>query len=162
MKREEVLRSPAYWFEHEQNELFRQVHEYMEREGINRTELASRLNVSKGYVSQILNGNFNYTLKKWIELCLAIGVVPAGYKKVDEVIKEEKDSIAKTEYECYVTEKAGGIFKHWINITDNDTFNTSNMNWLSCTEITKASSNTLVGNVDFAKASSYLELVHQE
>jgi transcriptional regulator with XRE-family HTH domain len=89
MKREDILRRPAYWFEHEQNELYRQVIEYMERENINRTELANRLNVHKSYVSQILNGNFNYTLKKWIELCLAIGVVPGGYKKIEDVIKED-------------------------------------------------------------------------
>ncbi|CAN5174478.1 hypothetical protein BH09BAC6_BH09BAC6_16790 [soil metagenome] len=89
MKRDEILRRPAYWFEHEQNELYRQVTDYMERENINRTELAKRLNVTKGYVSQILNGNFNYTLKKWIELCLSIGVVPNGYKKIEDVIQED-------------------------------------------------------------------------
>lgn len=89
MKREDILKSPAYWFEHEQNELYRQVVEYMERENINRTELADRLNVHKSYVSQILNGNFNYTLKKWIELCLFIGVVPNGYKKIEDIFKED-------------------------------------------------------------------------
>jgi len=89
MTREQALKHPAYWFEQEQNELFRQVSDYMQREKITRTQLAKRLNVSKGYVSQILNGNYNYTLKKWIELCLAIGIVPAGYKRIDDIIKED-------------------------------------------------------------------------
>jgi transcriptional regulator with XRE-family HTH domain len=90
MTREKLLKSPAYWFEYEQNELFRQVTEYMERENINQTELAAKLNVSKGYVSQILNGNFNYTLKKLIELCLAIGLVPEiKFTKVEDVIKKD-------------------------------------------------------------------------
>ena len=90
MTREKVLKSPAYWFEYEQNELYRQVIEYMERENINQTELAGRLNVSKGYVSQILNGNFNYSLKKLIELCLSIGLVPQiKFMKIDDVIKKD-------------------------------------------------------------------------
>ena len=90
MTREKLLKSPAYWFEYEQNELFRQVTEYMDKENINQTELAAKLNVSKGYVSQILNGNFNYTLKKLIELCLAIGLVPEiKFTKVEDVIKKD-------------------------------------------------------------------------
>jgi len=102
MNREDILKRPAYWFEHEQNELYRQVTEYMERECINRTELSKRLNVSKGYVSQILNGNFNYTLKKLIELCLAIGIVPGEYRKIEDVIradiefaKSKKDKVSE-------------------------------------------------------------------
>lgn len=103
MTREELLKSPAYWFEYEQNELFRQVSEYMERENINQTELAAKLNVSKGYVSQILNGNFNYTLKKLIEVCLAIDIVPKiKYNKVEDVIKE--DSQLKSHYDNYPSE----------------------------------------------------------
>lgn len=91
LTREDLLKDPDYWFEGEQNELFRQVSEYMERENINQTELAKRLKVSKGYISQILNGNFNYTLKKHIELCLSIGLVPKiSYKSIVDVIKEDK------------------------------------------------------------------------
>ncbi|RKR84839.1 DNA-binding XRE family transcriptional regulator [Mucilaginibacter gracilis] len=92
MTREKLLRSSTYWFEFEQNELFRQVYQYMAEENINQTELAKRLNVSKGYISQILKGNFNYTLKKLIDLCLAIGIVPhIGYKKVEDIINEDVD-----------------------------------------------------------------------
>ena len=95
MTREKLLKSPAYWFEHEQNELFRQVVKYMADENINQTELAKRLNVSKGYVSQILNGNFNYTLRKLIEISLLIGVVPQiKYTKVEDIIEEDKETKA--------------------------------------------------------------------
>jgi len=90
MKREDILRHPAYWFENEQNEIYSQVTDYMEREGINQTQLAEKLSVGKSYVSQILKGNYNFSLKKWIELCLAIGIVPAGYKKIEDVIQEDK------------------------------------------------------------------------
>ena len=90
--RESLLRKPIYWFDHEQNEIFRQVTYYMEREGINKTELAKRLNVSKGYISQILNGDFNYTLRKLIDLSMAIGLVPEiKYTPIADVIKADAE-----------------------------------------------------------------------
>lgn len=76
LQTQELVRTPEYWMETIQNELYRQVKYYMEEKGINQTELAKELNVTKGYVSQILNGNFNYTLNKLIDLSLAIGVAP--------------------------------------------------------------------------------------
>ena len=89
--REELIKSPEYWFEEAQNELFRQVTTYIEKEKINQTQLAQRLNVSKGYISQILNGNFNYTLKKLIEISLTIGVIPKiQYKPIAQELIEDR------------------------------------------------------------------------
>jgi transcriptional regulator with XRE-family HTH domain len=89
--REELLSSPEYWFAEAQNELFRQVIEYMERENLNQTQLAERFGVSKGYISQLLNGEFNHSLKKLIEISLSIGVVPRiKYKTVSQVLAEYK------------------------------------------------------------------------
>ena len=76
ISRKQMLQSSGYWLEEAQNELYRQVTGYMKKEGINQTELAARLGVSKGYISQVLKGEFNYTLNKLIELALAIGKVP--------------------------------------------------------------------------------------
>lgn len=91
MTREELLRSPEYWFENAQNELYRQVVEYKEKKGINQTELAEELGVTKGYVSQILKGEFNYTLKKLIEISLAVGKIPQiEYKTVADVMAADK------------------------------------------------------------------------
>lgn len=109
MKKEDILTRPAYWFEQEQNELFRQVTAYMERERINRTELASRLNVHRSYVTQILNGNFNFTLKKWIELCLALKLVPnIRYESLSTVLSSE-----------IVTSKVIDLYPQWINENTN-------------------------------------------
>ena len=76
LSKKELIKTPEYWIEKLQNEIFRQVHAYMEKEGMNQSQLAIRLGVSKGYVSQILNGNFNFTIKKLIELSLSIDVLP--------------------------------------------------------------------------------------
>ena len=50
-----------------------------------RPQLAKEFGVSKGYISQILNGNFNFSLSKLIELVLKIKKVPEiHFKSIDE------------------------------------------------------------------------------
>jgi len=73
---EELFESPTYLLTIYQNEIFREVHGYMQAKGMTQKELAKKLRVSDAYVSQILNGKFNFTLKKLIELGLAIGKIP--------------------------------------------------------------------------------------
>lgn len=76
ISRKELYRTPEYWQERTQNDIFRAVHQYMEEKGHNQSTLATELGVSKGYISQILNGNFNFSLKKLIHLCLKLGIAP--------------------------------------------------------------------------------------
>lgn len=58
-----------------------QLDRMLEEAGVSRTELASRLNVTKGSVSQALAGNRNLTLRKLSDLFFALGysvaVLPA-------------------------------------------------------------------------------------
>ncbi len=90
LKYEELIKTPEYWLEIIQNELFRQVHLYMQKENLNQTQLAEKLGVTKGYISQILSGNSNFTLKKLTELTSALGIVPMiNYKRVDEFLTEK-------------------------------------------------------------------------
>jgi transcriptional regulator with XRE-family HTH domain len=49
----------------------------MDANQLSQTDLALKLKVSSAYISQILNGNFNFTLKKLIEIGIVIGKVPA-------------------------------------------------------------------------------------
>jgi transcriptional regulator with XRE-family HTH domain len=87
----DLQKTPEYWLEAIQNELYQQVVDYMEKEKINQTELANKLGVSKGYISQILKGQFNYTLKKLIELSLAIGKVPnIQFESISDFTHKEK------------------------------------------------------------------------
>ncbi|MBI5540313.1 MAG: helix-turn-helix transcriptional regulator [Bacteroidia bacterium] len=92
LKREELLKTPEYWFETIQNEIFRQVSEYLEsNEEMNQTKLAEKLGVTKGYVSQVMNGNFNYTLKKLIELSLAVNKAPViAFQDLNEFVREDQ------------------------------------------------------------------------
>lgn len=102
IKRDELLRTKEYWFETFQNEIYRMVAEYMKKEGVNQTRLAEELGVTKSYISQILNGQFNYTLKKMIELSLALKKAPAfEFKNLEQYIREDRQNRFEMEYKQY-------------------------------------------------------------
>jgi transcriptional regulator with XRE-family HTH domain len=85
LNQEELLQTPNYLLTKYQSEIYRQLIDYMEKGNLTQTDMAKKLNVSNSYISQILNGRFNFTLKKLIELGLAIGKIP-----VFEFIDKEK------------------------------------------------------------------------
>lgn len=90
--REELLKSPDYWFEAAQNDLFFEVKQYLDKENITQTELAERLNVSKGYISQIMNGNANFSMKKLIEFFILIGRLPQiKYVDLENIVQLDKN-----------------------------------------------------------------------
>jgi len=97
--REELLKTQEYWFETLQNDIYRIVAEYLENEKINQSQLAEKLGVSRGYISQIMNGNFNYTLKKLIELSLAVNKAPSfEFKNLNDFIKEDQNNRFEMKY----------------------------------------------------------------
>jgi transcriptional regulator with XRE-family HTH domain len=88
--REELLKTEEYWFETIQNEIYRRVEAYLRENDLTQSQLAEKLGVTKGYVSQILNGNYNATLKKLIELSLAVEIAPVfDFQNLNEYIKED-------------------------------------------------------------------------
>ncbi|MEI6142990.1 MAG: helix-turn-helix transcriptional regulator [Mariniphaga sp.] len=98
LKYNELVQTPEYWLETIQNEIFRQVAAYLKDNNLTQTQLAKQLGVSKGYISQIMKGEFNYTLKKLIEISLAIGKAPSiefkplagfGQAEIDVVLADE-------------------------------------------------------------------------
>lgn len=127
MSRAKILSSPAYWFEKSQNELFRQFHYYMERENINQTQLAERLGITRGRVSQILRGESNFTMKTLIELGLFIGVIPKiNYTSIDDEIKldielRESKRVNKVEDHALIITK-----KSASQLSENSPLNLSN------------------------------------
>jgi len=74
--KKEIIKSVTYWVTLLQNELYRQLKFYMVENGYNQNDIARKLKVTKGHISQILNGNSNFTLRKLITLAVSIGKVP--------------------------------------------------------------------------------------
>lgn len=108
-KFEELIETPEYWLETIQNELYQHVYNYMKREKINQTQLAQRLGVTKGYISQVLNGHFNHSLEKLIQLSLAIGVAPdIDFKPINQYLNEQqviRSSSATLNFEFIVVDQ---------------------------------------------------------
>jgi plasmid maintenance system antidote protein VapI len=48
----------------------------MEEAGINKTDLANRMGATKGYVSQVLSGSRNMTLRTLADICFALDLSP--------------------------------------------------------------------------------------
>ena len=98
IKRDELIKRPEYWLETIQNEIFRQVTAYLKYNNLTQNQFAEQLGVSKGYVSQVMKGEFNYTLKKLIELSLAIGKAPViVFKPLAEIIHNDNKEISSPE-----------------------------------------------------------------
>lgn len=97
MDRKELLKSPEYWTASIQMELYRQIEAFMKEKNFNKTQLAEYLGCSKGYISQLLSGDFDHKLSKFIRLSLAIGKIPEViFTDADEYIQEESQSYKNT------------------------------------------------------------------
>jgi len=91
MTREELIQSKEYWISKLQIDLFNEVEAYMKRNGLNRVQFAQKLGVSKGYISQILNGEADHRISKFVELALSIGLVPSvSFDKIEDVVSRDK------------------------------------------------------------------------
>ena len=93
------MRSPEYWITGIQVDLYNCAERFMEKHNMNRTQLAAHLGVSKGYVSQLLNGDYDHKLSKLVELSLAFGYVPdVTFMPVDRYITIEQGVKCPTIY----------------------------------------------------------------
>lgn len=116
-EREEILRSPVYWLTHLQIEIFNLLNTYMEENNLTQKQVAERLDVPPFYVSQTLNGNFNFKLSKLVELSLLVGKAPTiQFETIEQILKAEaacrhsegiieKESIAGDNYASTVSEQ---------------------------------------------------------
>lgn len=100
MERKDILKSPEYWIASIQIMLYNCADKFMRATGKNRTQLAEHLGVTKGYVSQLLNGDYDHKISKFVELSLAFGYVPkVEFVPVDEYLKA--DDFMKNKKELY-------------------------------------------------------------
>ena len=63
---------------------------FMKRKGLNKKQLAEHLGVSAGYVSQVLNGDYDHRLSKFVELSMDFGYIPKIQFVPVEVVVEER------------------------------------------------------------------------
>lgn len=89
--REELLQSKEYWVTTIQLMLFAEVEAFMKTHKMNRTQFADYLGCTKGYVTQLLSGDYDNKLSKLVELSLAIGKVPKlEFVEADSFISKDK------------------------------------------------------------------------
>lgn len=101
MKRTELLKNPIYWTTSIQMELYRLIEDFMKEKNMNKSQLAEYLGCSKGYVTQLLSGDYDHKLSKFVELALKIDKVPQiSFIDVDEFIESER----KFKYIAYTNE----------------------------------------------------------
>lgn len=92
----DLLRTETYWITKIQNHLFNQIENYLLENKLTRTQFAKQLGVSKGYISQVLNGDFNHRLSKLVEISLAIGKAPIlEFENLEEVVGKENRGFKK-------------------------------------------------------------------
>lgn len=71
----------------------------MVNNNLNRTQLAEKFGVSKGYISQILNGDADHRISKLVEISLGIGLVPKlEFENLDEFINKDKGDNPMSDY----------------------------------------------------------------
>lgn len=98
MKPTDKYKSPAYWTQLIQLMLYDRINEYLKENNLTKKQFAEQIGVSKGYISQILNGDYDHRLSKLTELALSIGLVP----KFEFVPEKYAASVAR---ECYLKPK---------------------------------------------------------
>ncbi|WP_169409382.1 helix-turn-helix domain-containing protein [Dyadobacter beijingensis] len=104
-EREQLLRSPIYWLTHLQIEIFNLLNTYMEENNLTPEQVSEKLDVPPFYVSQILNGNFNFKLSKLVELSLLVGKAPIiRFETIEHIMENEKkirrDELARNVLDC--------------------------------------------------------------
>lgn len=99
MERKELIRQPEYWLSLLQNELFRQISQYMTEHNMNSSDMVKLFGCgcSSKCVDEILNGEFCGTVGELVRISTALGKAPVisfiDIKKVDEYAKAESNEL---------------------------------------------------------------------
>ncbi len=90
MKRKDLLKSREFWITEIQLQLFSLIESYRKEHQLTKTQIAEKLGVTKGYITQILNGDFDHKVSKLVDLALAFGKVPViHFADADQYIKDD-------------------------------------------------------------------------
>jgi len=90
--RESLLSSSEFWEENIKTELFNMIQDYLDENNMTQKQLAEKVGCSKGYISQVLNGNSDHKLSKLVGLVLSIGKVPYLHlKDLNQVLEADEE-----------------------------------------------------------------------
>ncbi|HEY4287569.1 MAG TPA: helix-turn-helix transcriptional regulator [Puia sp.] len=113
MKRSEFINSREYWITEIQLKLFKLIENYKTKHNLTRTQIAEKLGVTKGYVTQVLNGDFDHKISKLVDLSLAFGKVPIlHFVDADQYIHDDannnlqmyQEEFKPVQYNTYIVE----------------------------------------------------------
>ncbi|MBK7965961.1 MAG: helix-turn-helix transcriptional regulator [Bacteroidetes bacterium] len=104
MKREELIRRKEYWITKIQIDLFNELTKFLKENKWTKAKFAEELGVTKSYVSQILNGDFDHKISKLVELSLAIKKAPV-IKFVDLNVVDNRVKQVAQQTVVFVLEK---------------------------------------------------------
>ena len=89
-EREEIIKGSAYWLTKVQIQAFNLLSTYMDENDLTREQVAERLKVSLPYVGRVLNGNFNFSISRLVELALLVGKAPViRFETIEQILKAE-------------------------------------------------------------------------
>ena len=117
--RKELLKSKEYWLAKFQAILYKEVEDYLAENNMSKTDFADKLGVTKGYISQILNGDFDHKISKFIELSLVIDKAPILHlEDIDKCVVLDEigrfDSIQESTLKFEKAFNFDEIYKHTI------------------------------------------------
>jgi len=115
--REELLQSREFWEEYIKTDLFNLVQDYLDENDLSRKALAEKMGVSRGYISQVLNGDSDHRLSKIIAFALQAGKAPyLCFRDLDEVLEDDRNG--KSVYVDF--EKVEESVKEEVKVTDQE------------------------------------------
>ena len=127
--------SDADWaFYKYRDEIFEQIYAVMEKEGLNRSDLAKKLGKSRSFITQIFSGKSNVTMKTLCEILYVLDVKPETRlvsKDIDVmwvVHSLNRNNVVKEN----VKQKAISTFSRFPSIFLNESFVYKDKNELYC------------------------------
>ncbi len=76
MKYEELLKTEEYWVTRIQSLLYKEINSYLKKTNLSKSAFAKQIGVSKGYITQVLSGDFDHRVSTLVKLLLAVEKVP--------------------------------------------------------------------------------------
>lgn len=72
----QLQQTPEYWTTQIQLGLLGLIQKYLDENKMKRVEFAKKIGVTKGYISQVMHGDYDHRISKMVELAMAVGYVP--------------------------------------------------------------------------------------